>query len=267
MPLRPRIARAALHFWEEPCISGTRGSGAVFFSGCPLGCIYCQNSSISFGGCGKDISVRRLADIFRELEASGAHNINLVSPSHYALAVREALLLYRPNIPIVWNSGGYDTVETLKMISPFIDIYLMDFKYMSPQRAEKYSNAADYPEVAKAAVADCGRMQPICRFDENGIMRQGVIIRHLLLPQGTRDAISVFEWVRENAPGAFFSLMNQYVPCGKALNDKIISRKTTAREYDKVLRVIIDSGFENCYIQSGKSASSEFIPPFDLTGV
>lgn len=267
MPLRPKIARAALHFWEEPCISGKNGSGTVFFSGCPLGCCYCQNEAISHGGEGKYISISRLAEIFRELEAAGAHNINLVSPSHYALAIKSALLIYRPKIPIVWNSGGYDSPQVLKLLQPFIDIYLMDFKYISSERAEKYSAAADYPEAAIAAISECYRQQPTCIFDENGIMQRGVIIRHLLLPQGTGEAIKVFEWVLKNTPNAYFSLLNQYTPCGKALNDKIISRRVTKREYEKVLNAVMESGFESCFIQAGESSSKKYIPEFDLTGV
>lgn len=267
MPLRPRVARAALHFWEEPCISGSCGSGTVFFSGCSLGCIYCQNEQISHGGVGKEITAKRLAEIFRELELSGAHNINLVSPTHYAMAIKKALLIYRPKIPVIWNSGGYDTVETLKMLQPFIDIYLMDFKYFSSLRAAEYSAAPDYPEAAQKAILEAVSQQPVCVFDDNGILKNGVIIRHLLLPQGTGDAIEIFRWIYQYAPGAYFSLLNQYIPCGKAINDKRISRKVTKREYKKVLDVILNSGFENCFIQSEESASDEYIPPFDLTGI
>ena len=267
MPLRPRVARAALHFWEEPCISGKNGSGAVFFSGCSLGCIYSQNAQISRECGGQDISSERLAEIFRELEAAGAHNINLVSPTHYALAVRDALRLYRPSVPVVWNSGGYDTVSTLRLMQPYIDIYLMDFKYLSPERAARYSGAEDYPAVAAAAIAECARQQDRCVFDADGILQKGLIVRHLLLPQGTREAIGIFEWVRSNAPGAYFSIMSQYVPLGQAAHDPVIGRRVTAREYEKVLGVICESGFENCYFQSRESASREFIPPFDLTGV
>lgn len=265
--LTPRVARAALHFWEEPCISGSRGSGTVFFSGCSLGCCFCQNEEISHGCAGADISVGRLAEIFGELESMGAHNINLVSPTHYSLAIIEALNIYRPKIPIIWNSGGYETEETLKMLEPFIDVFLMDFKYFSSERAARYSAAADYPETAAAAIKQCHKMQPECIFDENGIIQKGVIVRHLLLPQGTADAIAVFKWTRNNAPGAYFSLMNQYVPCGRAAEDSIINRRVTRREYEKVLSVIIESGFENCYIQDEESAEEKYIPSFDLTGV
>lgn len=265
--LTPRVARAALHFWEEPCISGSRGSGTVFFSGCSLGCRFCQNAEISRGRFGEDISVERLAEIFAELEKAGAHNINLVSPTHYALAIADALKIYRPKIPIVWNSGGYETEETLQMIGSFADIFLIDFKFFSPERAARYCAAGDYPKAVAAAIKKCFEMQPECKFDENGIMQKGVIVRHLLLPQGTRDAIAIFNWTMENASGAYFSLMSQYVPCGDALKDSVINRRVTKREYEKVLSVITESGFENCYIQDEESAVKDYIPPFDLTGV
>ncbi len=267
MPLLPRVARAALHYWEEPCISGTNGSGTVFFSGCSLGCIYCQNDEISHKNHGKTISAERLAEIFKELENRGSHNINLVNPTHYTLAILEALKIYRPNIPIVYNSSGYDRVEVLNLLAPYIDIYLMDFKYITPNRAEIYSNATNYPEYAKKAILKCYELRPDCVFDKNGIMQKGVIIRHLILPQGTMEAISVFDWVRDNTPNAFFSIMSQYTPCADALNDKIIGRKITAREYKKVTDYIIECGFENCFIQEKSSSSKDFIPPFDLSGI
>ncbi len=267
MPLLPRVARAALHFWEEPCISGTRGSGTVFFSGCSLKCVFCQNERISHAGYGKTVSAERLADIFRELEAKGAHNINLVNPTHYAHAICRALEIYRPNIPIVYNSGGYDKPETLEQIAPYIDIYLMDYKYRDTAHAFAYSGAADYPEVAERAIRTCYRLQPECVFDDAGILQKGLIVRHLILPQATRDAIAVFEWVKENTPNAYFSIMSQYLPEGAAKRMKPIDRRITTREYEKVLSVICDSGFENCYMQQRSSAREEYIPPFDLSGV
>ncbi|MCQ2449025.1 MAG: radical SAM protein [Clostridia bacterium] len=267
MPLLPRVARAALHFWEEPCISGTNGSGTVFFSGCSLKCVFCQNEPISHGGVGKDISVERLAKIFAELEKAGAHNINLVNPTHYAEAIRRAFEIYRPAIPVVYNSGGYDKSETLEMLAPFVDIYLMDFKYQDPQHAFAYSGAADYPVLAADAIRTCYSLQPQCIFDEAGIMQKGVIVRHLLLPQATRDAMAVFDWVRQNTPNAYFSIMSQYFPTGAALQMKPINRRVTAREYEKVLNYILDSGFENCYMQERASAAEEYVPPFDFTGV
>lgn len=267
MPLLPRAARAALHFWEEPCISGTKGSGTVFFSGCSLGCVYCQNFDLSHKKYGADITVKRLAEIFRELEEKGAHNINLVNPTHYALTIRDALEIYRPRIPVVYNSGGYDNVGTLKILEPYIDIYLMDFKYLSSERAALYSDAADYPQTAMEAIKECVRQRPRCVFDENGVMQSGLIVRHLLLPQATREAMEIFDWVRNNAPDAYFSLMSQYIPMGRAEEFKIINRRITKREYEKVVGYILESGFENCYIQELNSADKDYIPEFDLSGI
>lgn len=262
MPLLPRVARADLHFWEEPIISGKNGSGTVFFSGCPLSCIYCQNSEISQGRKGRNITVAQLADIFRELEERKAENINLVTPTHYAMAIKEALDIYRPNIPIVYNSGGYERPETLKMLEGYIDVFLLDFKYISSQRAYEYSSAEDYPQYAMAAIIEAVRQQPKAVI-ENGIMGKGVIIRHLLLPRATNEAVKVFDWVFENAPEAYFSLMSQYLPLHKALEHPVINRKVTAREYEKVIDHILDSGFERVFIQQRNSADKKYIPKFD----
>ena len=267
MPLLPRVARAALHFWEEPCISGTKGSGTVFFSGCSLSCVFCQNYEISHNGFGKTVSINRLSEIFRELEAQGAHNINLVNPTHYAYAIKQALDIYRPKIPIVYNSGGYDRAETLKELDGCFDIFLMDLKYLNSDRARLYSGAADYPKFAETAILECCRQQPECVFDGNGIMQKGVIVRHLILPLGTKEAVSVFDWVRENAPGVFFSIMSQYVPCGRAGEYPLINRQITKREYEKVLYYICASDFENVYFQQRTSADGQYIPPFDLSGI
>ena len=262
MPLLPKVARADLHFWEEPVISGTNGSGTIFFSGCSLNCVYCQNYEISHQEKGTVISYEKLAELFFELERKGAHNINLVSPSHYVLAIKEALKIYKPKIPIVYNSSGYDNEESLEMLKDYIDIFLLDLKYLSSDRAKLYSSAADYPEVAKKAILKAYKLQDKCII-ENGIMQKGVIIRHLLLPQATKEAISVFDWVKENTPKAFFSIMSQYVPCGKAEEMPIINRKVTKREYEKVIDYILESGFSNVFIQDGKSADKKYIPDFN----
>lgn len=266
MPLLPRVARAKLHHWEEPCISGTNGSGTVFFSGCSLNCVFCQNDKISHQGFGKTVSVERLADIFHELYKQGAHNINLVSPTHYVHAIKDALDLYKPPIPIVYNSGGYDRVESLKILEGYIDIYLMDFKYFSGNRALLYSGASNYPSVAQKAILEAYRQQSECIFDGE-IMKKGLIVRHLLLPFGTSDAISVFDWVKNNTPNAYFSIMSQYLPMGKALKIPPLDRKVTRREYEKVLNYICGSDFTNCFYQNRSSATQEYIPPFDLDGV
>ena len=262
MPLLPKVARADLHFWEEPVISGTNGSGTIFFSGCSLNCVYCQNYELSHPEKGTVISDEKLAELFFELERKGAHNINLVSPSHYVLAIKEALKIYKPKIPIVYNSSGYDNEESLEMLKDYIDIFLLDLKYLSSDRARLYSSAADYPEVAKKAILKAYKLQDKCII-KNGIMQKGVIIRHLLLPQATKEAISVFDWVKENTPKAFFSIMSQYVPCGKAEEMPIINRKVTKREYEKVIDYILESGFSNVFIQDGKSADKKYIPDFN----
>ncbi len=267
MPEAPIVARAGLHFWEEPCISGKNGSGTVFFSGCSLGCVFCQNEEISHENFGKPISVERLAEIFRELESKGAHNINLVNPTHYVHAVIEALKIYRPNIPIVYNSGGYDTVETIEKAADFVDVFLMDMKYLSEDRALKYSKAKDYPSVAKAVILRCADIVKENEFDADGMMKKGLIIRHLILPQGTNEAISVIDWVEKNVPWAVFSLMSQYTPHGNLENYKEINRKITVREYNKVLDHAAESSIESIYTQDLNSSSEQFIPPFDLSGV
>ena len=261
MPLLPKVARADLHFWEEPCISGKNGSGTVFFSGCPLKCVFCQNMEISAGGKGEVISYQKLAEIFKALEDKGAHNINLVSPTHYVDAIKKTLDIYKPKIPIVYNSGGYDSVEALRSLEGYIDIYLMDLKYLSSERAKLYSRAENYPEIAEKAILEAYRQQGKVVI-ENGIMQKGVIIRHLLLPQGTREAIAVFDFVRQNTPEAYFSIMSQYTPLGEAESMPVINRKVTKREYEKVLGYIAESGFGNVFIQERTSADKCFIPQF-----
>ena len=266
MPLLPKVARADLHFWEEPCISGKQGSGTIFFSGCSLSCVYCQNYDISHNGYGKIISYERLAEIFKELEQKGANNINLVNPTHYVYAIKKALDLYKPNIPVVYNSGGYDRVETLKSLEGYIDVYLMDLKYLSAENAFKYSNAEDYPDVVQKALLECYHQKNICVF-ENELLKSGVIIRHLLLPQGTNEAIRVFDWYKKNIPNAYFSIMSQYSPCGAAVNISPINRSVTSREYNKVLDYICESNEERVYFQERESKDKRYIPKFNLYGV
>lgn len=266
MPLLPRVAKADLHFWEEPCISGTNGSGTVFFSGCSLGCVFCQNFDLSHKQYGKDISIERLAEIFYELEKRNAHNINLVNPTHYTHAIKAALDIYKPKIPIVYNSGGYDDLEQIKSLQNYIDVYLFDLKYITPEIAFKYSGAYDYPSVAKKAILEAYEQKSTCEFTD-GIMTKGVIIRHLLLPQGTREAMSVFDWYQSNTSNAYFSIMSQYLPFGKAKNMPPINRKITAREYNKVLEYISSFDTDRIFIQELSSSSEKFIPNFDLSGV
>ena len=262
----PKIARAALHMWEEPCISGTRGSGAIFFSGCGLKCIFCQNEAISHGGEGETVSVQRLAQIFRELEAQGAHNINLVTAAQFVPAVIEALNIYRPRIPIVYNSSGYERVETLKQLEGYVDIYLPDFKYIDPQMARLLSGAADYPDVAMAAIGEMLRQTGPARYDENGMMLRGTQIRHLVLPGLTGDSMKILSVIADEFPGAAVSLMGQYVPFGKALTMAGMNRRITKKEYARVLAHMEAIGLDG-YRQELESASEAFVPAFDGTGV
>lgn len=261
MPYLPRIARADLHFWEEPCISGDKGSGAIFFSGCSLKCVFCQNFDISHKDMGKTVSVKELADIFKMLEDKGAHNINFVNPTHYTYAIEKALEIYKPKIPLVYNSGGYDLTETIK--KDIFDIYLFDLKYLSSDTALLYSGAADYPQFAKDTIITACKIkgEPVYI---NGIMQSGVIVRHLVLPRHTNEAISVADWVFDNVPWAVFSLMAQYIPLGNADKYPEINRKITQREYDKVVNYISDKRTDNIYIQDLPSADACYVPDFNL---
>ena len=266
MGTQPKIARAALHMWEEPCISGTRGSGAVFFSGCGLRCVFCQNEAISQQGEGKIVTPARLAEIFRELEAQGAHNINLVTAAHFVPAVLEALSLYRPNIPIVYNSSGYESIETLRMLSGVVDIYLPDYKYIDPNMAAMLSGARDYPDVAFAAIAEMIRQTGAPVYDENGMMQRGTLIRHLILPGLTGDSMKILTRIRDEFPGIPVSLMGQYTPCGRALSMPGMDRKIKKKEYARVLAHMEAIGLDG-YRQELGSADGAFIPSFDETGV
>ena len=263
----PKIARAALHRWEEPCISGTRGSGAVFFSGCGLRCVFCQNESISQRGEGKIVTPKRLSEIFRELEAQGAHNINLVTAAHFVPAVLDALALYRPSIPIVYNSSGYESVETLRMLGGAVDIYLPDYKYIRPDKALRYSNAADYPAVVKSALKEMRRQAPTDIFDEDGIMQKGMIIRHLILPSNTNSATEIIDDIRSEFGNAYISLMAQYMPMGDLTKCKEIDRKISKREYKKVIDYAEAKGLTNVFVQELSSADEGYIPSFDFTGI
>lgn len=263
-----KVARAELHFWEEPCISGTNGSGTVFFSGCPLKCVYCQNKDISADGFGKEITVERLAEIFRELEEKGAHNINLVTPTHYSEQILEAFRIYRPKIPVVYNCSGYESVETLRKFKGIVDIYLTDIKYFDSDVSEKYSKSADYFSVASEAVKEMISQQSENIFDNNSIMQKGVIIRHLVLPLNLTQTRKIFQWIKENLPdNVIISLMSQYVPSGDACKFKEINRRLTTREYEKALDMFCEMGFENGFMQELSSSKEEFIPPFNLEGV
>lgn len=266
-PEKFKLARASLHYWEEPCISGKNGSGAIFFSGCNLGCVFCQNYEISHGCKGVEVSDDKLIDIMKRLVDEGANNINFVNPTHYSLQLLRVLEKYKPPVPIVYNTSGYDSVETLKMLDGAVDIYLPDFKYIRPEKALKYSKAEDYPQVAEEALAEMKRQVGDDVFDENGIMQRGMIIRHLVLPSNTNSSISALDYLAENFGDTYISVMAQYVPCGDLTEYKEINRPLTQREYDKVVNHIFDLGLQKIFVQELEAASDEFIPDFDFTGV
>lgn len=266
MPSVPVLARAALHHWEEPPVSGTNGSGAVFFAGCPLRCVFCQNDQISRERFGAAVTVERLRVIFEELIAQGAHNINLVSPTHYAHVLGEALSP-RLSVPVVWNTGGYERVETLRAMEGLVDVYLPDLKYMEAGPAARYSDAPDYPERAKAAILEMFRQTgPVVL--EDGLIKRGVIIRHLILPGQLPAAKAVMDWVAEAfRPGdVLFSLMSQYIPFGRAGEYPEIDRTLRKAEARRAAEYMADLGLAG-FTQEGASASEGYIPNFDLTGV
>ena len=268
MPDEFVVARAGLHFWEEPPISGKNGSGTVFFSGCNLGCVYCQNYEISHKNAGKRISDSRLCEIFDELTDKEAHNINLVNPTHYADRLTGILTEYERYIPVVYNSSGYEKVETLKKLQGSVDVYLPDLKYISPDKSYRYSFAKNYFEYASKAILEMKRQCPENIYDNDGILQKGVIVRHLILPKNTNQSIEILKWIYDNlGADTEISLMVQYTPYGKIHNYPELQRKITKREYDKVLTFAGELGFKNIYTQEFSSSSEEFIPDFDLTGV
>ena len=265
------VARAALHMWEEPCISGKEGSGAVFFSGCSLGCAFCQNRTISKGQSGKVITVEHLAELFLDLQAQKANNINLVTAGHFLPQVRDALILAKEQgltIPVVYNSSGYEKAEMLRYLEGLVDIYLPDLKYLEADLAGKYSHAKDYPEVAMKALEEMVRQVRTPEFDERGMMKKGVIVRHLLLPGHVRNSKKVLEYLYGTyGDQIYISLMNQYTPMPAMKDDPQLSRKVTDREYDRLLDHAISFGVTNCFIQEGETAKESFIPKFDGEGV
>lgn len=255
------VARAALHHWEEPVISGKAGSGTVFFTGCCLKCVYCQNHEISSDGSrGTAVTPRRLSEIFLELATQGAHNINLVNPTQYAAGIREALLLKKLPVPVVYNSSGYERVETLQSLAGLVDIYLPDYKYADPALAKELSSAEDYRETAEAAIAEMLRQtgKPVIK---NGLLVKGTMIRHLILPLHTKNSIAVLRRIDERFPTAFVSLMAQYTPCGRAAEFPGLHRSITQRELDKVTQVLYSLNLEG-FVQERSASSNTYIPDF-----
>ena len=265
------VARAALHMWEEPCISGTNGSGAVFFSGCTLRCVYCQNYHIANSEVGKTVSVERLSEIFLELQEQGANNINLVTPTHFVPQIIAALDQARKkglNLPIVYNTSGYEKVETLKRLDGYVDIYLPDFKYMDSTLSARYSRAKDYPSVAKQALSEMVRQQPDVVIDDStGLIQKGVIVRQLLLPGHVNDAKDVLKYLYDTYHDhVYISMMSQFTPI--ALKDyPEINRTVTRREYERLVDYALEIGITNAFIQEGDVAKDSFIPAFDCEGV
>lgn len=264
-----RAAKAYLHMWEEPCISGTRGSGTVFFSGCNLKCCFCQNYRISHENHGKNITESRLAEIFLELQRRGAHNINLVSPTPYVLQIISALDMCRGklNIPIIYNTGGYEKVDTIKLLDGYVDVYLPDFKYFDNALGEKYSGVDNYFETVTAALKEMYRQTGSCCI-EDGIIRRGTVIRHLALPSHRDDSVRILKWIAENLPrdGVLVSLMSQYTPFYKSAEHKEISRRISTFEYNYVLDKAVSLGLKG-FMQERSSAKEEYTPDFDLSGI
>lgn len=306
MPDTVQVARASLHMWEEPCISGTAGSGTVFFTGCNLKCVFCQNHSIAVGGKGKEVSTKQLAELFLMLQEKGAHNINLVTPSHYIPGIASALILAKDQgltVPVVYNTSGYDSVQSLTMLEGLVDIYLPDFKYVSGELSKRYSHAADYFQVAKQSLAEMFRQvgEPVfeeAHFDlpesdgtnvltscsqPNGketssdcdesdeaisLMKKGIIVRHLLLPGCVEDSKAVIRYLYETYGNRIFiSIMNQYTPLPHVAAYPELNRKVTEAEYDELVDFAIDLGVEQGFIQEGDTAKESFIPEFDFTGL
>lgn len=269
VPEPPIIARAAPHFGEEPCITGTQGSGTVFFAGCNLRCVFCQNHEISRGSHGLPVTVNRLRDIFHELQDQGVHNINLVTPSHYARAVADALETAELHIPVAWNSSGYDSVETLKMLEGKIQIFMPDFKYSDPALAKTYSAAEDYPAVAQAAITEMFRQTGKYTLNEAGLLQSGLLVRHLILPGRPTNTKGVIDTLTGLLPkGSFlFSLMSQYTPMPGLERFPELQRTVTPALADYCFRYMLKKGIEDGYYQDPSSATEEMIPAFDHTGV
>ncbi len=264
----PKIAKAALHFWEEPLISGERGSGAIFFSGCSMRCVYCQNYKISTQGYGKEVTPERLREIYEELKAQGAHNINLVNPTHYAEVIAQSL--EKPlGIPVIYNCGGYEKVETLRKLEDKIQIYMPDLKYSDNEAAKRYSKADGYFETAKAAIDEMFRQTGEYQLDEEGMLQSGVIIRHLVLPSNLKNTYGVIDYVsRRFQPGdVLFSLMSQYIPCAEAERYPEINKRLSKEEYVAAREYLEESNIEDGFVQELDSADEGYVPDFNLSGV
>lgn len=271
MPDQPVVARAALHYWEEPCISGTEGSGAVFFSGCTLRCVYCQNHKIASGQAGKQISEERLTEIFLELQEQNANNINLVTAGHFLPSVIRALTGAKRQgltIPVVYNTGGYEKPDQLKRLEGLVDVWLPDYKYQSPVLAERYSHAKDYPVWAALSLEEMVRQAGTLSFDDRGIMRRGVIVRHLVLPGCVSDSKDVLEYLRDHyGDRIYVSLLRQYTPLPHVAAYPELNRSISDEEYEEVTDYALFLGMRQVYVQERECAKESFIPAFDGCGV
>ena len=265
------VARAALHFWEEPSISGKNGSGAVFFSGCNLSCVYCQNYEISHLGFGEKITPKRLSSIFLELQAQGAHNINLVTGTHFVPQIAYALSVAKRHglaIPVVYNTSAYELPDTLKQLEGLVDIYLPDLKYKKASVSQKYSSAPDYFEIASAAIDCMVKQVGPPQFAQNGLLKKGVIVRHLMLPGQLFDSKHIVEYLYATyRDSIFISLMNQFTPNGRLLQYPELCRPLVPSQYEAMINFAVDLGVKNAYVQEGGTVSESFVPLFDLTGV
>lgn len=261
-----KIARVGLHHFEEPCLSGERGSGTIFFSGCNLRCLFCQNFEISHGGKGLEVSEKQLVSLMLYLQDSGAHNINLVTPSNYTNLLKDTLKIAKSQlkIPIVWNSSGYETVQNLKKLDGLVDIYLPDFKYSDDDLAWQYSHAKGYRKVAFDAISEMRRQQPADLFDGDGMMQKGVIVRHLVLPGALENTKGVLQDISSIDDTMYVSLMGQYFPTPNVENHPILSRRITEDEYDQATQAFFDAGLQNGFSQELDSATEEYVPDFDL---
>ena len=263
------IARAAPHYYEEPCISGKNGSGAVFFSGCGMRCIFCQNADISQNLKGREVTPSELADIFKRLAQSGVHNINLVTPTHFAHKVAKALEIFGGELPVVWNSSGYELPETLKMLDGLVDVYMPDFKYGDDSIAKKYSGVEGYFEAAKEAIDEMFRQRGKYKLGEDGLLKSGVLVRHLVLPECYENTRNVLDYISErfSAGEILFSLMGQYTPMPSVANIPELSRRLNDNEYNWAVGYMRSCGIEDGFVQELSSAEKCYIPDFDLTGV
>lgn len=266
-----KIAKVSLHQWEEPCISGTKGSGTIFFSNCNLKCVFCQNHKISDSGIGKEVSIKRLSEIFLEQQQQGAHNINLVTPTHYVHQIIEALTIAKSqglNIPILFNTNGYENPETIKALEGYIDVYLPDLKYFNNKYSIKYSNVPDYFSKASASIKEMFFQVGETKFHESGLIKKGVVIRHLMLPGLLFDSKKIIDYIYKTyGDSIYISIMNQYTPMYNSKNFPEINKCLNPKHYDSLIDYCLYLGIKNAFIQESGTSSESFVPEFDLRGI